>query len=74
MVNFYTTETINRAIEIAEKASHSSALTILSASATVEEVEKMMPTVKLITDLFVNNFKSVLNEGRGGRPSTKKER
>jgi hypothetical protein len=73
-MNLYTEEGIMQAIEIAKRASHASALTILSASATVEEVEKMMPTIKLITDLFVSNFKSVLYEGRGGRPSVRKER
>lgn len=73
-IDLYTVEGIDKAIEIAERTTHTAARTILATSASVEEVENMMRTIKFMTDLFVSNFKSVLYEGRGGRPSTKKER
>lgn len=68
-MNLYTEEGINKALEIARTTSSSTMMTMMSATATVEEVEKMMPTINLLNDLFVNTFKSVLYEGRGGRSS-----
>lgn len=68
-MDLYTTEGINKALETARKTTSSTMMTMMLATATVEEVEKMMPTINLINDLFVNTFKSVLYEGRGGRSS-----
>lgn len=73
-MNLYTEDGINQAIEIARKAYNATAMTIFAASDTVEEAQEKMKAITTLNDLFVNTFKSVLYEGRGGRPSVKKER